>query len=183
MIAPVQTATGAAVGLEQMLAAREQRAARQAAALARFCKPLVSATVVMPGAVKDGRLPRRVLSEALYELETLCGTRGWRILAGEVLWRKTGPEALYVIDAEGRALKFAILDLEEQHPIGRLWDLDVIAPALGLLSRQQLGFPARRCLLCEEPAHGCARSRRHSTEELLSTIGNIVHEYDRRSVT
>jgi holo-ACP synthase len=71
MCAPAETAVARAVSLEQMLAAREQRAARQAAALACFSKPLVSMTVVMPGPVKDGWLPRRVLSEALKQLEAI----------------------------------------------------------------------------------------------------------------
>ena len=54
-----------------------------------------------------------------------------------------------------------MIELEDHHPLGRLWDLDVLAPEQGQLSRQDLGFPARQCLVCDEPAHACARSRRH----------------------
>jgi len=180
MPAPAQPSRGAIVSLEQMLAAREQRAARQAAALARFDKPLVSMTVVMPGPVKDGWLPRRVLAEAIQELERVSNARSWRVLLREVLWRETGPEAHYVMDVDARMLKSATVELEDHHPIGRLWDLDIIAPR-GRLSRQDLGFPARRCLVCGRPAHACGRSRRHPLEELLGTIGKIVHEHDLRS--
>ncbi|TYO67442.1 hypothetical protein FXV83_05550 [Bradyrhizobium hipponense] len=56
--------------------AREERATRQAAALARFGKPLASATV-MSGPVKDGLLPRRVLAVAIQEMEAACRARGW----------------------------------------------------------------------------------------------------------
>jgi phosphoribosyl-dephospho-CoA transferase len=79
MHVPAQTTPGApAVSLEQMLAAKEQRAAPQAAALARFDRPLVSVTVVMPGPVKDGWLPRRVLAEALQQLEAVSNAdRAW----------------------------------------------------------------------------------------------------------
>jgi holo-ACP synthase len=182
MCALAETAIVPTVSLEQMLAAREQRAARQAAALACFSKPIVSMTVVMPGPVKDGWLPRRVLSEALKQLEAVSDKRGWHVLSREVLWRETGPEALYVIDAEARMLKSATLALEENQPIGRLWDLDVLAPGRGPLSRQELGFRPRRCLVCEQPAHACGRSRVHPLEELLSTIATIVHDHDPRSV-
>jgi holo-ACP synthase len=138
-------------------------------------------TVVMPGPVKDGWLPRRVLAEALQELEAASNARRWRVLAREVVWRETGPEALYVVHGDARIVKSATVLLEDHHPLGRLWDLDVIAPRQGQLSRQDLGFPARRCLLCERPAHACGRSRRHPLEELLSTIGRIVDEHDLRS--
>ncbi|HTO67521.1 MAG TPA: citrate lyase holo-[acyl-carrier protein] synthase [Bradyrhizobium sp.] len=169
---------GVAVNLERMLAAREQRAARQSAALARFDKPLLSMTVVMPGPVKDGWLPRRVLAGAVQEVEAVSSARRWGVLSREVLWRETGPEALYVMDADARILKLVTVELEDRHPLGRLWDLDVIAPRLNRLSRRDLGHPARRCLLCGRPAHACSRSRQHPLEELLSTIGRIVHEHD-----
>jgi len=179
MAAPAQMAP-TAVTLEQMLAAREQRAARQAAALARFRKPLVSMTVVMPGPVKDGRVPRRLLAEALHELEAMSKARDWRILAGEALWKQTGPEAIYVLDVDAQILKSATVELEDHHPIGRLWDLDVIAPGQRHLSRRDLGLSPRSCLVCGQPAHACSRSRRHPLEELLSTIGRIVHDHDLR---
>jgi len=179
MLVPAATSVG--IGLELMLAAREQRAARQVDALARFDKPVVSMTVVMPGPVKNSWLSRRLLAEALQEVEAASDTRGWRMPSREVLWRKTGPEALYVVDVNAQVLKAAMVELEDDHPLGRLWDLDVIAPQQGGLSRQDLGLPARRCLICERPAHVCGRSRAHSLEELLSTIGKIVHDHDRRS--
>ena len=176
----VPAAAGVSIGLEQMLAAREQRAARQVDALTRFDKPVVSMTVVMPGPVKDSWLSRRVLAEALQEVEAASETRGWRMPSREMLWRKTGPEALYVVDTDARILKAAMVELEDDQPLGRLWDLDVIAPRQGGLSRHDLGLPARRCLICERPAHVCGRSRAHPLEELLNAIGAIVDEHDNR---
>ena len=175
------TPGGLAVSLEQILAARERRAARQAAALARFGKPLVSVTVVMPGAVKGGPLPRRVMSEALRALASVADDRRWRVLSGEGRWQHTGPEALFVVDAGGWLLKSATVELEDHHPLGGMWDLEVFAPE-GLVTRRQLGFPARRCLVCERPAYVCGRSGRHPPEELCSTIRQLVGAYDLRSV-
>ncbi|HUO09398.1 MAG TPA: citrate lyase holo-[acyl-carrier protein] synthase [Phycisphaerae bacterium] len=171
---------GTAVSLELILAAREQRAARQAAALARFGKPMVSMTVVMPGPVKDGALPRRLLAEAVRKLDAVASARGWPVLSRQVWWQETGPEAMHVIAAEARLLKATTVELEDRHLLGRLWDLDVIAPGERPLSRKELNVPARRCLVCEGPAHDCARSRRHSLEELLNTIGKMVDAHDRR---
>jgi holo-ACP synthase len=46
------------------------------------------------------------------------------------------------VNGDARIVKSATVLLEDHHPLGRLWDLDVIAPREGLLSRQDLGFPA-----------------------------------------
>lgn len=167
------------VSIEQLLVARDERAARQLAALDLFNKPVVSITVVMPGPVKDGALPRRILGAALHELASLTKVRHWRVLSHHVVWQDTGPEALVVVDAEPELLKASTIDLEDQHPLGRLWDLDVIAPGPRLLSRKQLGAPARRCLICDQPAFECGRSRRHSIEDLLGAIHMMADNYER----
>ena len=98
----------------------------------------------------------------------------------QVFWQHTGPEALYVIDGEAEALKSACIELEDAHPMGRLWDLDVIAPGPRLLSRKQFGLPPRRCLVCERPAFECGRSRRHGVDELLGAIARLANERDLR---
>ena len=69
---------GTTVSLEQILAARERRVARQAAALARFDKPLAPVTLLMPGPVKDGWLPRCVLEAAIEELEPCAAPGHWQ---------------------------------------------------------------------------------------------------------
>jgi len=176
----VSSDIGVTVSLERVLSAREKRVARQAAALARFGKPVVSMTVVMPGPVKDGALPRTVLSEALRALQVTSSIRKWPVLSREVRWHVSGPEALLVIGAEPQLLKIATVGLEDQHPLGRLWDLDVIVPGPRILSRAQRGLPPRRCLLCERPASECGRARRHTAQELLDVIRAVVNSYDRR---
>ena len=93
-----------------------------------------------------------------------------------MLWQESGPEAIYSLDVDPQVLKLSAIDLEEQHPIGRLWDLDVIAPGGAGLSRRGLGKPPRTCLLCNRPAHECGRSRRHPLPELLKAIRQIVHD-------
>jgi len=166
------------ITLDQMLRAREERVAWQTAALAQFGKPLISVTVVMPGPTKDGRIPRRAMEAALMELDDLIAANKWPLVSREVLWRNTGPEAIYVVNIDAQILKSATIDLEERHPIGRIWDLDVITPSGAGLSRAKLARPARRCLICSRPAHECGRSRRHPLAELLKTIHNLVDDFD-----
>ena len=167
-----------AVNLDDLLIAREERAARQATAVAQFAAPLVSITMVIPGPCKDGWLPRRLMEVALKRMDALIRQNRWPQLSREVFWRNTGPEALYVLDLDAQVLKSATTDLEDRHPLGRLWDLDVITSGGTGLSRLQLWRPARRCLLCPRPARECGRSRRHSLPELLKKIRNMVDHFD-----
>jgi len=162
----------------EMLAAREVRAARQAAAIAQFGRPLVSMTIVMPGPEKDGYLALRTMMTALQEMDDLINASNWPLISRRVLWPKTGPEAIYVVDADAESLKLGAIFLEERYPIGRLWDIDIITTAGAPLSRTQMGMPARRCLLCDQPAHECGRSRRHSLPELLKQIQQMVNDLD-----
>lgn len=42
------------------------------------------------------------------------------------------------------------------------------------LSRESVGLPPRKCLLCGRPARQCMRARTHSTAELLSEIDRLL---------
>ncbi len=124
------------------------------------------------------------MKHALHALETLMTSRSWQVLNREEHFDPTGPEALLVVAASSRELKAATTRLEDEHPLGRLWDIDVI-DTLGIAcSRRTLGLPARRCLLCAEEAHLCVRSRAHSLPELQQAVQEIVHAYRslRRSI-
>lgn len=167
----------AGVTLEQVLLNRERRVLRQRTAIEVFGRPLLSITLVNPGPVKDSPAARHVMNHALRALETLMATRGWQVLNREEYLAPTGPEALLVVVASSRELKAATTRLEDEHPLGRLWDIDVI-DTLGLAcSRRTLGLPPRRCLLCGEDAHLCVRSRAHPLKELQLAVQEIVDAY------
>lgn len=171
------TAATAEVTLEEVLRNRERRVELQRAAVEAFGLSLVSVTLVNPGPVKDSPSAREVMTHALRALDALMAERSWKVLKREVRLDPTGPEALLVVDAGALELKQAMTRLEEEHPLGRLWDLDVIDPLRGAISRKSLGLPARRCLLCAEDAHACGRSRAHSLQQLQNAIEEIIHGY------
>ena len=64
----------------------------------------------------------------------------------------------------GRAKRLAVA-IEEKSPAGRLFDIDIITSS-GSISRNLLGLPQRKCLLCGNKAKICARSSTHPIEEL-----------------
>ncbi len=68
---------GQAVTLEEMLQARDKRAARQRQALNCYRLPLISLTLVAPGAVKNSAVWRRVADYAIAEILALCEQKEW----------------------------------------------------------------------------------------------------------
>ncbi|MFT3876344.1 MAG: citrate lyase holo-[acyl-carrier protein] synthase [Propioniciclava sp.] len=160
-----------------VLARREQRRDEHAHALARWDRPLVSITLVAPGARKDSPALRRAHSLAVQAVLGLLAARGWAVLASGACSGVTGPESWHAVDADPRALKSALVALEDAPGTGRVWDLDVIvASELGPapIGRGALGLPPRRCLLCAETAHACARARRHPLPVVVAAADAVA---------
>jgi holo-ACP synthase len=181
MLAPefALSTNGVSVSLAQMLDRREQRVVDQQALLKRFGRPLVQLTLVTPGPVKDTAQARFVFDQGLAALHQALWLAGHVVLAQQGSYGVTGPEMLMVIDAEPLSLKGMVLQIEEQHVLGRLWDVDVLDLTGSSVSRQQLGVPARRCLLCDEPAHACSRSGQHALVDLQRAIQDKVNVFRR----
>ena len=85
----------------------------------------------------------------------------------------TGCECLWAADGDVQTLKQRMCAIEEQDELGRLFDIDVIAPDGSHLSRME----ERRCLICGGPVRACARSRTHSAEELYQKTHGIIRRF------
>jgi len=166
---------GPRVSLEALLAAREQRVARRSAALSvKDGMAAISVTPVMPGPIKDCSLSRLIQSAALASLEQNFRENAWDFELVYAETEATGPEALFTVAAPSVMVKGAMVRLEKGHPLGRLWDMDVVGTDLKAVSRADLGLPPRRCLICGAPARLCARSRAHSPEVLMGEVRRRV---------
>ena len=171
---PARFLEGPEASLGEILDRRERRAAQQQALLSRG-GTLVSFSMNIPGAKKQFPLERRGFEEGLEALENRFAGH---ILARELHSAPTGDEALLLLDLPAREVKTATTALEESHPIGRLWDMDVLDGGRSL-SRTALGLPQRRCLICGESAKECGRSRRHSHEELFWKAAECLYAHVR----
>ena len=164
-IPPLPSHEGRAVALDDILAARDARAARQQAMLAQG-GVLLSLTLVAPGAVKRSPLLDAIFAAALAALRPLVDDARARIEAVD----DSGHHALYLLDGEARDWKTRMLALENRAPLSRLWDIDIIDRDGVAVSRRDLGLPPRRCLICDDDAKTCARERRHDIAALQADI-------------
>jgi len=166
------------VTLQEMLDARERRAATQRDILCRERKPLISFTLNLPGPYKDFPLARDAFLEGKRLIGLTLKAGGHEVSYQFEQGGKTGSEVFFAVDAPADVLKRLVVPLEEYHELGRLFDIDVFDAEGAQMHRQTLGYPARKCLVCDKPALICARGRSHSQEELLGRVTGVLRDYD-----
>lgn len=168
---------GEYVTLERMMDARERRQAVQHELLARYRLPLISFTLNIVGPVKVFPLALRTFDEGLNFITTQCSAWRLPIVARKRIEDITGHEAFFVIDGDSGKIKEILCRLEERTTLGRLFDLDVIRPDGSKVSREDFQKEPRKCLICNQEAFLCSRSRAHTVEELLSRECEIMTDY------
>lgn len=167
------------VTLEQMLAAREERAYRQFVLNQQWHLPILSFCMNIAGPVKDSPLIRRGFRVG-------CGAIDCRIPKGAVKHRAileavTGCEAIYVLDMEPSKIKAITTAIEDTHDLGRLFDMDVLDCDLNKLERSLVNGKSRDCIVCGAPGGGCASRRVHRVEELQQTTRGMLLRYFRKA--
>lgn len=169
--------SGNCVSLEEILNARENRVQIQQKMLQKAPTCLLSFTLNIPGPVKV--FP---YTKWAYEVGSSIISKGVSLLNGDVLEQfeaknETGWEGFFALNLPPEEIKTYLLEQEEHHPLGRLFDFDVLRTDGSKLSRQELGFPERTCLLCGNPAFLCGRSRTHSAQELLAKEIELMENF------
>ena len=155
------------ITLEELLESRDARAAHQRELLAKYpgCA-LLCLTVQLPGAEKRNALSLKIARAGVDAVRRLGP------LTEELKDLETGYEGYFIFDEDPVELKKKAVGIEDCHPLGRLFDLDVPN-----LDRSAIGLPPRKCLLCDNPARYCMRAKTHTTEELLKKIESLCAAY------
>jgi len=161
------------VTLQQMLLAREERVWRQQQLLDTYKVPLICFTMNIPGPVKLSPLIRRSFRWGLRRLEgRLTG-----IVHREVREEVTGCEAFFAVAGDAPALKKLCTEIEDETPLGRLFDMDVLGLDGNKLDRSLVKGKSRDCIVCGAPGRGCASRRLHSLEDLTASARTIMEEH------
>ena len=170
-------AVGREAALLDMLDARERRQDMQRALIGQYHLPVISFTLNIVGPVKV--FPLAV--ETFYEGVDLIGAQlnAWKIpvLCTRSITAHTGCEYFWVVDGDLCFIKETLCLLEDSLSFGRLFDIDVINTDGRKISRTELGFPVRKCLLCSRDAFVCGRARTHTVKELLNKECQLMKEY------
>lgn len=164
------------VTVQDMMLAREQRAQHQKQLLEKGSCCL-SFTMNIAGPIKRSHWIDKSFEEGLTWIKNQLTAQHMVIKDCIITQSKTGCEALLLMDADPIQVKKMMIELEDQSEFTRLFDLDVLHSQGESLSRTSLNHPQRRCLLCNLPAHECARNRTHTIAELSTKTQQIMCNY------
>ncbi|MCM1291641.1 MAG: citrate lyase holo-[acyl-carrier protein] synthase [Prevotella sp.] len=165
------------ITLNSLLESRDRRQARQHQLLSsRPGETLVLLTIVMPGAVKKNNLSEVAARAAMTALREGFDNH---ICSLEIFDLDTGFEAFLMTDLSVDRAKSIACNIEDRHPLGRLFDIDVLGSDAVPVSRTTLGLPSRKCLICGDDARVCMRLQRHDYTQLLQKIHQMVDDYVR----
>ena len=95
---------------------------------------------------------------------------------------ETGYEAYLITPLPLLEAKRIAVQIEDTHPLGRLFDIDIIDKDGVPVSRDRVGSRPRRCLVCDREARYCMRMRWHTQEEIWERINAMVDEYQNRTM-
>lgn len=160
--------------LAEILQAREARVREQDRLRNELGSPVISFTMNIPGPVKDSPLIRRGFRAGQEQLRAGLRCAGLELLSARERLAHTGCEALYAVAGPAGAVKRLCISIEDASPLGRLFDLDVLAPDGHKLEREQCGCAPRGCMVCGAPGRECAARRTHPAQELQQAARSIL---------
>ena len=161
----------------QILNSREDRALMQEKIIDKYNLPIISFTLNIPGPIKDSLEYRKIHEVGMELISNTFKKADYNIEFRSNIQKNTGPEGYFAIAIDPLELKKITIRIENEHPLGRLFDIDVFDSNHKQISRSDLGLNPRRCLICKEQAKVCNKSRVHSLEELTDEIEIIYNLY------
>ena len=87
-----------------------------------------------------------------------------------------GPYFL-ILTKKCKSLKKDLVLLEESHPLGRYIDLDFFIDNPVSISRSEVGFNKRNCVMCNDDVIKCMRSNKHTSAEIIQKINEDIRSY------
>lgn len=75
--------------------------------------------------------------------------------------------------------KYIAVTIEENHYLGRLFDIDVYIKDGSSIGRKKINRDARRCIICNDDARVCIKLNRHGLEETIQMTNRFVSKYFR----
>lgn len=159
---------------EEILTARERRIEIYNIIAKKYSMPFLVIRVNYPGREKNNELCNNII-QAIDKI--LIYTFSDKIHCKAVTHGAEGVLLYMVIDEDTYTLKRSAIDIENKHILGRCVDIDVYNAQGDSIGRNDLGIPSRKCYLCDNPAHTCVRSLRHSEEDVIQFIKDKYREY------
>ncbi len=138
---------------------------------------IISYKLNIPGVVKNNEYITQIFEIGLNQISSCVKNEKWESVYSKKLNLRTGSEYFEVISALPIIVKEKMVSIEENVILGRLFDIDVIYKEnenLHYVERREIGYPNRKCFICNADAKLCASRRTHSVLEIHKSIGDLI---------
>lgn len=158
-----------------VLADKDKRVAMQNAIFEKYPdQVLIDIKMNIPGPIKNNTYIKQLFDFGIDRFTKDFNTKKYNLNLVASWNEDAGAENFYIVDEDVKNIKLACIEFEDQTELGRLFDADVLMKNKKMaISRKDLNLPVRKCFICSRPAKECARSRKHSVDELQTYISSI----------
>jgi len=159
---------------EDILLGREKRVEYQERLIKQYKMPILVIRVNYPGINKDNHFSQeitKIMEQIISEIFSY--SIHYKIMTTTA----EGPLVIMAINKDATEIKEMALNIEDNHILGRCVDLDVYDEDGRSISREDFGVDMRKCYICDDVAHNCVRSKKHSKEEIEGFIKSRFAEY------
>lgn len=158
---------------KKILDEREKRYDIQMNLIEKYSSPIISFMLNIPGKVKKNKEYINFHLKIIEKIKKLFEAENIKI--NEEIYSDSEFGMYYIasVKIDAKILKQKMVELENES-FGRILDIDVFDENKNQITRNSLGLPERKCLLCENDARICIKERKHSTEELLKKVNEII---------
>lgn len=156
---------------------KERRVAEQRRILSLGGHALIHFTMNIPDTCENFPLASAGFHEGILQI--------WRALSDVPILYQSHAEdsadcdAYFLLDADPIKIKQECIQLEKTHPLGKLWNIDVLASDGSPLSRNSIGIPPRPCWLCGKDSDLCAREHAHDSQTCREKAAALLKQYFR----
>ena len=117
---------GQEVTITDMMFCRDRRVQIQNKFIKKHQKPVISFCMNIPGPIKTTPLIQKGFEAGKTTLLDALSAADMEVLESRIFHDITGDEMLLCVDAPAEKIKELTQQIEERHPYGRLFDMDVI---------------------------------------------------------
>jgi holo-ACP synthase len=159
---------------EELLLSREKRSQKQMDLIDKYGMTVISFTLNIPGAVKSSEQLTKVQKKGMDLLHEVCESNHISIVFEEYIHSKTGDEAYLVVNHSAIDMKKKTSKIEDEHALGRIFDIDIFDAQGKPISRDCIGESKRKCIICDKDTLFCRRTNRHTSDEVLEKYNQII---------
>lgn len=160
--------------INKILDARENRYNNIVNIINKYNYPVVCGKINYPGNMKN-----TVESDMVFdELENLLIREFEKnIVYSQKLEGFDGNSLLLVVNINYLKAKEISIKIEENHTLGRIFDIDIYIENGEPVSRDVINKEKRKCIVCNNDARVCIKERKHETREIISITNNLINSY------